>query len=252
MKKIISFISSGCLFAIVFIPLLLIIFIFLIVNISSAVSSIVGSSSENNTVVYEGKIINPLDGGMYNFNHPYSPPNHNGIDFIAQINTQDLKVIAPVNGVIEHIITTCPPTYANGGNVNGSFQDFNTSCPGNRDYSGLDINPLQWGGGNQIVLKSTINNKIYYFVLCHLSSIKVAINQNVKAGDVLGIYGETGNATGPHLHVDVYETKDKSFKNITNSDRINPYKLFVCGDIPGIKNDPNYENYSRDCLIGKE
>jgi murein DD-endopeptidase MepM/ murein hydrolase activator NlpD len=38
----------------------------------------------------------------------------------------------------------------------------------------------------------------------HLSVISVKPGQNVKVGDVIGLSGNTGSSTGPHLHVAVY------------------------------------------------
>ncbi|MDB4984028.1 MAG: peptidase M23b [Patescibacteria group bacterium] len=38
----------------------------------------------------------------------------------------------------------------------------------------------------------------------HLSVIKAATGQIVKAGDLIGYSGQTGHATGPHLHLTVY------------------------------------------------
>ncbi|HET9641655.1 MAG TPA: peptidoglycan DD-metalloendopeptidase family protein [Candidatus Paceibacterota bacterium] len=41
----------------------------------------------------------------------------------------------------------------------------------------------------------------------HLSSIDVSKGQNVDTGDVVGLSGMTGYATGPHLHFGVYATE---------------------------------------------
>lgn len=38
----------------------------------------------------------------------------------------------------------------------------------------------------------------------HLSSISASVGQKVVAGDVVGLSGNTGSSTGPHLHVAVY------------------------------------------------
>ena len=39
-----------------------------------------------------------------------------------------------------------------------------------------------------------------FTVYAHLSSVEVAPDQGVAAGQVLGKSGKTGNVTGPHLH----------------------------------------------------
>ena len=53
------------------------------------------------------------------------------------------------------------------------------------------------GYGNMILIRHYNNLETLYG---HLSSIKVKSGQKVKAGDVIGLGGSTGNSTGPHLH----------------------------------------------------
>ena len=40
----------------------------------------------------------------------------------------------------------------------------------------------------------------YLTVYGHLSKLKCKVNDEIKAGDVIGLSGNTGNSTGPHLH----------------------------------------------------
>jgi murein DD-endopeptidase MepM/ murein hydrolase activator NlpD len=46
-------------------------------------------------------------------------------------------------------------------------------------------------------------NQVLYTVYGHLDEIDVAEGQHVETGDVLGLVGETGRVTGPHLHFEV-------------------------------------------------
>jgi len=38
---------------------------------------------------------------------------------------------------------------------------------------------------------------------CHLSEVKVKAGQRVKKGDVIGLSGNTGRSTAPHLHFQI-------------------------------------------------
>jgi len=38
----------------------------------------------------------------------------------------------------------------------------------------------------------------------HLSQIKIKNGDKVKKGDLIGLIGQTGRVTGPHLHWEVY------------------------------------------------
>ncbi|MFI6642224.1 M23 family metallopeptidase [Streptomyces sp. NPDC050504] len=59
----------------------------------------------------------------------------------------------------------------------------------------------QWNSayGNMAIVTSPDGTETWY---CHLGSTKIR-SGSVKAGDVIGYSGSTGNSTGPHLHFEV-------------------------------------------------
>ncbi len=54
--------------------------------------------------------------------------------------------------------------------------------------------------GNLVVIRHDNGLETYY---AHLSRIHVEPNQEIKAGEVLGLGGSTGRSTGPHLHLEI-------------------------------------------------
>lgn len=54
--------------------------------------------------------------------------------------------------------------------------------------------------GNLVVVRHDNGLETYY---AHLSRINVDVNQEVKAGEILGLGGNTGRSTGPHLHLEI-------------------------------------------------
>jgi murein DD-endopeptidase MepM/ murein hydrolase activator NlpD len=59
---------------------------------------------------------------------------------------------------------------------------------------------ISWGYGKYIVIDNGNNIQSIY---AHLSKIFVYVGQKVKPGDIIGAEGETGWATGPHLHFQI-------------------------------------------------
>jgi len=48
-----------------------------------------------------------------------------------------------------------------------------------------------------------VENGPYRTYFAHLSKIPVQVGQSVRAGEIVGKSGNTGNSTGPHLHYEV-------------------------------------------------
>ena len=55
------------------------------------------------------------------------------------------------------------------------------------------------GYGNLVIVENG-RYKTYY---AHLSEFKVGVGDTIKANTVVGLSGNTGNSTGPHLHYEV-------------------------------------------------
>ncbi|WP_166964167.1 peptidoglycan DD-metalloendopeptidase family protein [Yeosuana marina] len=67
-------------------------------------------------------------------------------------------------------------------------------------------NPL-YVPGNTVIIK-TENNEYLFFAHFKLHSIVVKQGQMVKQGDVLGLCGNSGNSTEPHLHFHIQNVED--------------------------------------------
>lgn len=91
---------------------------------------------------------------------------HHGIDLGAPSGT---PIVAPADGVVE-VATT---TYA----------------------------PLE-SAGTVLVLDHPDGSKTFY---SHLSELKVTTGQPISRGATIGLVGNTGRSTGPHLHFEVWE-----------------------------------------------
>ncbi len=70
-----------------------------------------------------------------------------------------------------------------------------STMDGNVTYAGWN----NQGYGNLVIVENG-EYKTYY---AHLSSIPVAVGDSVSAGTTIGLSGNTGNSTGPHLHYEI-------------------------------------------------
>jgi len=99
---------------------------------------------------------------------------HTGTDFSAATGT---PVYAATSGTVTRIT------------------HYNQNCPSGCSNSTYDM-------GNSITISNSDGTKSRYL---HLSSISVSEGQTVSAGDQIGLSGNTGHSTGPHLHYDMYD-----------------------------------------------
>jgi murein DD-endopeptidase MepM/ murein hydrolase activator NlpD len=90
------------------------------------------------------------------------------------------------------------------------------------------IAKMGWGGGygNVIIIRHPNGFETLYG---HLSAVKVLPNQEVKAGDIIGLGGNTGHSFGSHLH----------FEMRYHGIAMNP-ETFIDFSIFKIKNDSVY------------
>lgn len=106
----------------------------------------------------------------------YSGQGHNGIDFRASIGT-------PVKSVLS-----------------GTIQEVNQGAVKYCQY------------GKWVLVRHDNGLSSLY---AHLSNIAVTKGQRVATGDLVGYSGDTGYATGPHLHLTVYVASAVMFKQYT-------------------------------------
>ena len=63
-----------------------------------------------------------------------------------------------------------------------------------------DTSNATWEWGNYVCV---LGDDGYYIYYCHMAERRVVAGQRVRAGDILGIMGNTGFSQGDHLHFEV-------------------------------------------------
>ena len=82
------------------------------------------------------------------------------------------------------------------------------------------------GEGGCIIIQMD-KNKDHYFAYMHLcKKPDFKVGDKVKAGQVVGYTGNTGNSTGPHLHVGLHIGAPWGFNGRTADSRIDPLDYF--------------------------
>jgi murein DD-endopeptidase MepM/ murein hydrolase activator NlpD len=77
---------------------------------------------------------------------------------------------------------------------------------GVKDNKPGELNPV-YVPGNTVIIK-TVNNEYLFFAHFKQHSIKVTEGQKVKQEQILGLCGNSGNSSEPHLHFHIQNTED--------------------------------------------
>lgn len=60
------------------------------------------------------------------------------------------------------------------------------------------------GNGNHVIIQHTLSGKTVYTLYSHLNSISCKVGNYVNQGACIGVYGNTGNSSGRHLHFAIF------------------------------------------------
>lgn len=151
-------------------------------DIASIRSFTITSGSFTGDITQVDGFIRPVSGSVSAGTWAYPGGGlHLGLDIAAPIGT---AVVAPANGVI---------LYAN------------NPAPTNGGYLGNWIGHPA-GGGNTIEMLCNVGGTLYAVSFAHLSQngFAVSAGQSVSQGQVLALTGNSGNSSGPHCHIEVY------------------------------------------------
>jgi len=125
--------------------------------------------------------IRPIESGPQNqlYAYDFRTENTGKEKTLEDYPVFNKEIIAPANGIVIQII-------------NGAMD----VLPGERDRS--------VGVGNAIIIDHQNGE---YSLICHFkyNSIKVKVGDKIKQGGVLGLCGNTGNTTQPHIHFNLQD-----------------------------------------------
>ena len=133
----------------------------------------------------------PIAGGVGSGFRTASRPRHNGVDIGAE---KGIEIHAAATGRV--LVARCDPDRLGRRNCDVDGYPGKGGC-------GWFVDILHAGG--------------YITRYCHMVVRPFVVpGQEVKAGEVIGKVGSSGNSSGPHLHFEVHLDGDRGFAGATN------------------------------------
>lgn len=127
---------------------------------------------------------------------------HNPIDG-SVIATIDKEITWPIKGVItlefgENDLPYQP--FHTGIDIASPYHQIGGSITPFMEGKVIYAGEISWGFGKHIIID---NGNNIHSIYAHLDKINVYSGKEVKPGDIIGKEGQTGWATGPHLHFQI-------------------------------------------------
>lgn len=192
----------------------------------------------NKAIGYGGKFVSMIGqkGAQFVFGYLKSDDSKEKKEkvFAQSTQTDDTsEVLSDASGEAESAKDLFSPSMPCTGEISSPFGQREHPVNGESNFhngidiavdAGTDIKAIEDG----IIQKSTYNQYSGNFVViehqdgytssyAHLRECRVSEGQSVKKGDIIGISGSTGIATGPHLHMEIRK----------ESEPINPLELIA-------------------------
>lgn len=98
--------------------------------------------------------------------------------------------------------------------------------------------------GNGVKIKTNDGSHIIYG---HMNQVNVKVGDKLHSGDLIGLSGNTGNSTGPHLHFGMQNDKGAFINPTQFAEKVSD----MSGDNPIIKNIFSPTNPIGDHIIGR-
>jgi hypothetical protein len=143
---------------------------------------------------------NPLNGTT-NF------PERTAIDFV-QLNGQDTLYTGPATAISSYAYYQTPIHAVADGEVIAVTDGLPNQVP--TIEPPLGQLPLADFSGNHVVEKFEYAGHTFYSLYAHMApgsvSARVHVGQHVRTGEVIGLLGNSGNSSAPHLHFQVMDS----------------------------------------------